>query len=307
MWMPDEPPTLLRLLTPHLDGTSVIPAGALLSLALYLLGVRSLRRRGMRWAWYRTASFATGVGTLVLVTATGVMGYGMMLFSVHMFQKMTVSVVSAMLLMLGAPIALAIRALPHHGAGALGRRVLLWALRSPTVGFLAHPIVATTIFVGSLYGIYFTPLFDALMHSTAGNIAMLMLFLGTGLLAFGGAFALGPWPHRVSPPMRVAELAVPGPLHAFFAVAVMTASTPLVQTYSAPPASWGIDPMTDQLAAGNLVWGFGEAPSVIAFLVVFVQWIHSDERRAKDVDRHAEADLDAYNAELARLARRPLP
>ena len=91
------------------------------------------------------------------------------------------------------------------------------------------------------------------MRSSAGNVAMLVLFLGTGLLAFGGAFAIGPWPHRPSPPARMVELMAPGPLHAFFAVAVMMASRPLVQTFASPPADWNVNVMTDQLAAGNII------------------------------------------------------
>lgn len=302
MWMPDLPPTLVRLLTPQLDATSAFPAVALLALVAYLAGVRSLHRRRMPWPWHRTASFVVGIVTVLLVTATQVMGYAMTLFSVHMLQKMVLTVLSAMLLMLGAPVSLAIRTLPRNRAGGLARRLLLGTLRSRTARTLAHPAVTTAIFIGSLYGIYFTPLFDLLMRSSAGNVAMLVLFLGTGLLAFGGAFAIGPWPHRPSPPARMVELMAPGPLHAFFAVAVMMASRPLVQTFAHPPAGWNVDVMTDQLAAGNIIWGFGELPTILAFAVVYVQWVRDDQRRTPAADRRADADLAAYNAHLARLA-----
>lgn len=302
MRMPTEPPTLLRLFTPQFDITSVVPALAVAALIAYLLGVRALRRRGSRWPWYRTASFSAGILTVLLVTATQVMGYGMMLFSIHMLQKMALTVLAAMLLMLGAPVSLAIRTLPRRGWGAVCRRLLLGVLRSRTARVLAHPVVSTVIFVGSLYGIYFTPIFDFLMGSWWGNVAMLLFFLGTGLLAFGGAFALGPWPHRSSPPLRIVELVLPGPLHAFFAVVLMMASTPVVRAFADPPPGWGTDVMTDQLAAGNIIWGFGEVPSIIAFAVVYFQWTRSEERRTKVSDRRVDADLDAYNAHLRRLA-----
>ena len=302
MQMPTEPPTLLRLFTPQFDVTSVLPGLAGVALIAYLLGVRAVRRRGMRWPWHRTANFVAGIVTVWLVTATQVMGYGMMLFSVHMLQKMVLTVLSAMLLMLGAPVSLAIRALPRHGAGALARRMLLVALRSRTARFLAHPVVTTVVFIGSLYGIYFTPLFDLLMSSWAGSVGMLAFFLGTGLLAFGGAFALGPWPHRGSAPVRIIELLLPGPLHAFFAVALLLAGAPVVRAFAEPPLDWGVDVMTDQLAAGNIIWGFGEIPSLIAFAVVYFQWIRSEERQTRVSDRHVEADLEAYNAHLRRLS-----
>lgn len=303
MRMPTEPPTLMRLLTPQFDATSVVPGLAVVALIAYLLGVRALRRRGSRWPWHRTVNFVAGIVTVLLVTATQVMGYGMVLFSIHMLQKMVLTVVSAMLLMLGAPVSLAIRALPRHGWGALSRRLLLRALRCKVARVLAHPVVTTVIFVGSLYGIYFTPTFDFLMRSWWGNVAMLLFFLGTGLLAFGGAFALGPWPHRASAPIRIAELGLPGPLHAFFAVALMMASAPVVRTFANPPAGWGIDVMTDQLAAGNIVWGFGEVPSVIAFVIVYLQWSRSEETLTKVSDRRVDVELEAYNARLRRMAQ----
>ena len=301
--MPTEPPTLLRLFTPQFDATSLVPGLAVAALIAYLLGVRALRRRGIRWPWHRTATFVAGIVTVLLVTATQVMGYAMMLFSIHMLQKMVLTMLSAMLLMLGAPVSLAIRALPRHGWGAVSRRLLLRALRSRTARVLAHPVVTTVIFVGSLYGIYFTPTFDFLMSSWWGNVAMLLFFLGTGLLAFGGAFALGPWPHRASPPIRIAELVLPGPLHAFFAVALMMASTPVVRAFAQPPPGWGIDVMTDQLAAGNIIWGFGEVPSIIAFAIVYLQWTRSEETLTKLSDRRVDADLELYNAHLRRLAQ----
>lgn len=302
MRLPEEPPTFLRLFTPQFDVTLVLPGLALLALVVYLLGVRSLRRRGLPWPWYRTANYVLGTVTVLLVTATQVMGYGMMLFSVHMLQKMVLTILSPMLLMLGAPLSLAIRALPRHGLGALCRRLLLRTLRSSVARFIAHPVVTTVVFVGSLYGLYFTPFFDLLMRTWAGSLLMLVFFMGTGLLAFGGAFALGPWPHRASPPTRIVELVLPGPLHAFFAVALMMASTPVVNTFTNPPPEWGIDVLTDQLAAGNIIWGFGEVPSIIAFTIVYWQWVRSEGRRTPAADRRAEADLEAYNAYLARLA-----
>ncbi|MGX5653958.1 cytochrome c oxidase assembly protein [Geodermatophilus nigrescens] len=302
--MPEQPPTLLRLLTPQLDATSVFPAVALLGLVAYLAGVRALHARRRRWPWYRTASFTAGIGTVLLVTGTQVMGYGMTLFSVHMLQKLVLSVLSAMLIMLGAPVILAVRTLPRRGIGAGCRRLLLGLLRSRATRVLAHPAVTTAVFIGSLYGIYFTPLFDVLMRSATGNVAMLTLFLGTGLLAFGGAFAIGPWPHRASPPVRLIELMAPGPLHAFFAVAVMMANRPLVQTFTHPPQSWGVDVMTDQLAAGNIVWGFGEVPTIAAAVVIFAQWVGANRRQTDATDARADAERDAYNARLEQLATR---
>jgi putative copper resistance protein D len=135
---------------------------------------------------------------------------------------------------------------------------------------------------------------------------MLTFFFVSGLLAFGAAFAVDPWPSRATAPVRLLDIALPGPAEAFFAVVLMMASRPVVQTFANPPDSWGVDVMSDQLAAGNLVWGFGELPTFIAVTIVFFQWIRSEERRAPMLDRRADDELIAYNAQLARMAaRRP--
>ncbi|CAM5636857.1 Putative membrane protein/putative copper resistance protein D OS=Streptomyces albaduncus OX=68172 GN=FHS32_002151 PE=4 SV=1 [Streptomyces griseoloalbus] len=63
-------------------------------------------------------AFVTGVLTIGLVMCTKLNDYGMVMFSVHMVQHMVISMVSPVLLLLGAPITLALRALPTAGRAA---------------------------------------------------------------------------------------------------------------------------------------------------------------------------------------------
>jgi cytochrome c oxidase assembly factor CtaG len=66
---------------------------------------------------------------------------------------------------------------------------------------------------------------------------------------------------------------------------------------------------------GAIAWAAGELPLVIVMLALLVQWARSDDRTARRLDRAAEldgsgglgADLVAYNAMLAELARRDPP
>lgn len=307
MWMPEDPPTLMRLLTPQLDGTSVLVVGQVIALCAYMAGIRQLRRRGVVWPWHRTAAFCAGILALWLVTGTQVMGYSMMLFSIHMFQHMVLTILSPMLIMLGAPLRLAMRTLPRQGRRVLPRRILLRGLRSPTMKVVCHPVTTTVLFLISLYGVYLTPILDDLMASLAGNLVMITFFFVSGLLAFGGAFALDPWPRSTSAPIRLLDIALPGPAEAFFAVVLMMASRPLIRTFTNPPQDWGIDVMTDQLAAGNIVWGFGEFPTFIAVAIVFFQWVKSEERGTIRSDRIADDELALYNAHLARMAATSRP
>ncbi len=282
-------------------------AGCVLVLALYVAGVARLRRRGDAWPLRRVALFTLGVGTVLLATCTGLGRYGMWLFSVHMVQHMVLSMLSPILLLLGAPVTLALRALAPAGAGRRGpREMLLAVLHSRVARVLSAPVVALPLFVASLYGLYFTPIFDALMRSETGHVVMLVHFLLVGLLFFWPVIGVDPAPHRPSHLMRLLELFVGMPFHAFFGVAVMMASTPLLSTFRNPPAGWGVSALGDQTAAGGIAWAFSEIPTLLVLLAVFAEWIRTEERasrrRDRAADRDGDAELAAYNAYLSSLA-----
>jgi cytochrome c oxidase assembly factor CtaG len=307
MWVPDQPPTWERMFLVHLDGWSVLAVLSVVALLVYLAAVVRLRRSGVAWPWWRTLSWVGGAASLFAVTGTWLNGYSMVLFSLHMVQHMVLAMITPILLLLGAPVTLALRTLPR-GKGAAGapRALLLELLHSRVARFLAAPGFTVPLFIASLYGIYFTPVFDLLMSNPAGHQFMLAHFVVTGLLFFGPVMAQDPWPNTHSHPTRILELLVPVPFHAFFGVAVMIASTLLVDTFATPPAGWGIDPIGDQTVAGGIAWSFGELPTVLVLLVVLVTWMGSDERRARALDRAADrsgdAELVAYNARLKALA-----
>lgn len=307
MWMPTDPPTWARLFTPRLDGWSWIAVLSVLVLVAYLVGLARLRRAGVRWAWWRTAAFVAGSVSLFAVTGTELHGYSMVLFSVHMAQHMVLSMVSPLLLLLGSPITMALRALPRgHGAAGVPRALLLEVLHSRVARFLSHPGFTIPLFIASLYGVYFTPVFDDLMANPLGHQVMLAHFLVTGLLFFGPILGADPWPRTTGHAGRMLELLLPMPFHAFFGVAIMMAGSLVVRTFSNPPASWGVDPLADQTTAGAIAWSFGEIPTVLVLAVVFFQWAGSEARRNKTrdrtIDRVGNAELDAYNARLRALA-----
>ena len=309
MWVPAEPPTWGRMFLPHLGPESVLAVLSVMALLVYLVAVLRLRRSGVSWPWWRTTAWVAGAVSLFAVTGTWLNGYSMVLFSVHMTQHMVLSLVTPLLLLLGAPVTLALRTLPR-GKGPAGapRALLLDALHSRFARFVTQPLFTVPLFIASLYGVYFTPLFDDLMGNPIGHQVMLAHFVVTGLLFFGPIVGQDPWPRTLSYPGRMLELFLPVPFHAFFGVAIMLAGSLVVTTFAEPPAGWGIDPLTDQGVAGGIVWAFGELPTVLVLAVVFFSWASSDTRRAKALDRAADrtgdAELEAYNARLKALAER---
>ncbi|MFE5023332.1 cytochrome c oxidase assembly protein [Streptomyces sp. NPDC056656] len=283
--------------------------GCLVALGLYGWGVVRLARRGDSWQVGRTLSFVIGVLTVMLVMCTKLNDYGMVMFSVHMVQHMVISMLSPILLLMGAPITLALRAMPVARRGSKGpRELLLMLLHSRYMRIVTHPAFTIPLFIASLYALYFTPIFDTLMGSKVGHIGMMVHFLAVGLVFFWPIMGVDPGPHRPGYVMRMLELFAGMPFHAFFGIALMMASGPMIGTYEHPPASLGIDALADQTAAGGIAWAFSEVPSVLVLLALLFQWKKSEDRQARRKDRAADRDGDqelvAYNAYLASLNTR---
>ncbi|WP_405896646.1 cytochrome c oxidase assembly protein [Streptomyces sp. NBC_00727] len=304
----DLPPfTLGRGL--HFSADPFFLVGCVLAVLLYGYGVLRLRRRGDAWPAGRTVLFVVGVLTIALVMCTRLNDYGMVMFSVHMVQHMVISMLSPILLLLGAPVTLALRALPVAPRGTKGpRELLLMLLHSRYMKIVTHPAFTIPLFIASLYGLYFTPLFDYLMGSTTGHLVMMVHFLAVGLFFFWPIMGVDPGPHRPGYVMRMLELFAGMPFHAFFGIALMMASTPMIEVYKDPPVSLGIEALSDQSAAGGIAWAFSEIPSVLVLVALVFQWYRSEQRTAKRTDRAADRDgdqeLQAYNAYLASLQAR---
>lgn len=311
-------PTALRLLV------GLVPNGfafAFLALAGagYAAGVLALRRRGHRWPPGRTVSWYAGLAVFAWATVGGLGLYSHVLFSAHMVAHMLLSMVAPIGLVLGGPVTLALRAFPGpHGTGQDSpRRMLSAALHSGPTRLLTHPLVALALFVGSLYGLYFSGAFPALMGNHLGHAAMQFHFLAVGFVFFAIVIGADPLPRRVPAIARVGLLFAAMPFHAFFAIAIMSSKTVLAGDYfAALDRPYWTDLLDDQRLGGGIAWAMGELPIVIVLGAVFVLWARSDAREARRFDRVADrvgqrvvggsepaADdaLGQYNAYLARL------
>ncbi|SON61523.1 hypothetical protein MSIMFI_03037 [Mycobacterium simulans] len=306
------PPTVTRLLFDWRFDL-IFGTAAIVLAALYVTGVARLRRRGDVWPHGRTLAWLLGCACLLFVTSSGVGRYMPAMFSVHMAAHMGLSMLVPILLVLGAPVTLALRALPAARADPPGNREwLLAALHSRLSRVLTNPLVATVLFVAGFYGLYFGGIFDAAAGSHAGHMAMNAHFLLSGYLFYWVVIGVDPMPRPIPPLAKVAVVFLSLPLHAFFGVVLMGTRTILgADYYQSLALSWHSDLLNDQRLGGGIAWAAGEVPLVIVMLALLVQWARSDERTARRLDRAAERDDDAelvaYNAMLAELARRDMP
>jgi cytochrome c oxidase assembly factor CtaG len=300
------PPTVLGLLGPgRLNLLWLVVAVALA--AAYVAGRRRLVRRGDAWPRGRLVAWLGGCALLAWTTSSGLGSQAAGMFSAHMGVHMLLSMTVVVLLALGGPITLALRALP---AAVDGPRAWIVALTdAPLARLLTHPLVSLAVFVGSLYGLYFSPLYAAALPYHWAHQLMWLHFLVVGYLFFWPIVGVDRSPRPLPHVARLALLLASMPFHAFFGVALLGADTVIgEQFYRQLALPWVPDLLADQSLAGGIAWAAGEGPLLLVLIALLIQWSRADQRDAARSDRRSDRDGDAelaeWNAMLADLARR---
>jgi putative copper resistance protein D len=285
-------------------------AVAIFGLASYLLGVAKVRARGDKWAWFRTTNWIIGLLVLTYITSGPPSVYGRVLFSAHMVDHMALTMVAPIFLVLGAPVTLALRALPARKDGSRGlREWLLLFVHSKFSQVVTHPLFAAANFAGSIVLFYYSDAFSLAMREHVGHELMNLHFALTGYIFVLSMIGTDPLPRRAPYPLRLLLLLATMGFHAFFGVAIMGGTNLLAADYFGNLGrSWGGSALLDQQMGGAVAWGIGEVPTLLVAIGVAIMWSRSDERETRRTDRAADrnndADLTAYNDMFAKLAER---
>ena len=304
------PPT--REFSPGALFTVVQPDWIALALAvtmagLYVTGVLRLGRRGDAWPWVRTLCFLAGCLAFAWVMNGGAAAWGRFRFDAHMIQHMAMMMIVPPLWVLGAPVTLLSRAVSPRTDGSRGiREWVLAALHSGYSRALSTPPVAGFIFVGSLILFYFSPLFELAMRHHLGHVLMTVHFLASGYLFAWVLIGIDPAPKPINPILKLITLLVTLAFHAFFGVAMVSATWLVAQDWYTQLGMYTADQLElIQIRGGTIMWAISEVPTVGYAIIVAVLWMKSEDRRARQFDRKAErdggAELAAYNAYLAGL------
>ncbi len=309
-----KPPTFTRVLLAY-DADGLILGLLIFAVALYIKGVVILSKRGDKWPVGRTIAFALGISAIDFATSGGLGVYSRFAFSNHMLAHMVLGMIAPIGIVLGAPITLALRTLPvgrnEQERGIRGSFIAL--LHSKVSRFYTHPVVALAIFDGSLFALYFTPLFGNLMQGHSGHFFMTIHFLLAGILFFQVLIGVDPLPRKIPHLVKIIIIFAAMSIHAFFSISVMSASTLLDNGYFALlERPWATDLLADQKLGGSIGWAMGEIPILLALLAVFLQWVKHDKNEASRIDRAADRaaamgeddELAQYNQYLAQLNRR---
>lgn len=283
-------------------------ATGVVAIGLYVYGVVRLRRRGDAWPVSRTINWVLGWLFFIWVTNGVLSIYGRVAFSWHMILHMTELMIIPIFLVLGAPVTLALRAIPARTDGTIGwREIVLRVVHSKLFLTVGNPIFAGAFFFFSLIVFYWTGLFEIALRTHTGHLLMTAHFMLVGYLFAWVLIGVDPGPKRWRPALRLIVLLATIGFHAFFGVSIISGTSVLAPGFFDTIAlPWVPDPLADQRTGGAVAWAIGELPALVLALVVAAQWYKSDSRDADRSDRRADrdgdAELTAYNERLAKMA-----
>ena len=241
--------------------------GAVVVLALYAVGVRSVAASDPAERAVlprRAASFAVGVALIVLALVSPLDALTDDLLSLHMLQHVVLATLAPPLVILGLPPGL-VRWLLRRGA--VDRAVRLLTL----------PFVAAALFIVNMWAWHAPPLYEAALLHESVHIGQHLAFIATGLLFW--------WP-IIEPVAERAAMGTGGRLLYVFvtgfpmgilALLLVSAQSPAYGFYADRGVLWGISPLADQQIAGVIMGAIGEGASFVAFTVLFLRFMASEE------------------------------
>jgi putative membrane protein len=249
------------------------------AIALTRIGPRTLPAGAAVASRFQVTCFGVGAFA-ILIAAEWPMhdlaeGY---LYSVHMVQHLTLTMVAAPLLLLGTP-------------GWLARWLLSprWLFRS--VRWMSRFIPALIVFNVTIVLVHWPAIVDLTLRSGwAHFIAHAVLLLSAFIVWMPIVSPLPEIPRLVAP-LRMTFLFLQSVVPTIPASFLTFGSRPLYRRYESLPKLWGISALDDQLIAG-LIMKIGVGLLLWALIaVIFFRWAAAEERRnrpgpgLRDLDR----------------------
>src|SRR6266478_4945443 len=241
-----------------------IVAALLVTGILYFRGWRVLHRTTPnRFPTSRLFAFLTGLLSLWVAVASPLEALSGLLLSAHMVQHLLLLVVGPPLILLGAPLLPLLRGLPRgfarHGLGPF----LSWPALLNLGRSLTHPAVCWLAMAATLSAWHVPAAFDLALRLPAWHRVEHACFFAAGLLFWWPVAR--PFPSRPHwPPLSIPIYLLAADILNTALSAILTFSDRVVyQPYRDAPRLFGTTALSDQAAAGLIMW----VPGSLVFLV----------------------------------------
>lgn len=228
--------------------------------ALYATGRRH-QPVSKSWSRWRTVSWYGGLAVAGIALIGPVAGAARESFTAHMLGHLLLGMLAPILLVLGAPITLLLRALPVRRA-----RQAVTVLSSPPLRFLSHPITAVVLNVAGLVLLYRTDLYGQMHEHETLYLLVHAHILAAGYLFTAAMIGIDPIAHRPSYRFRMVVLMLALGAHAVLAKSL----------YALPPAGVPLD----QTETGSRMMYYGGDIVDLLLVVIFCwQWYRATAPR----------------------------
>ncbi len=252
-----------------------LPPGVTLALfaaaVIYLRGWRKIRRSRLHlFPGWRAGCFLGGLFSVWLALASPLDTLNGRLLTAHMAQHLILMSVAPPLLLLGAPAAPLLRGLPRglvrDGLGPLFRAPILRRLFHLLTGRLFAWLALNIAYLGW----HVPQAYELALRSPLWHAWEHICFLGLGLLFWFPV--VQPWPSvsRGSRWMLLPYLAGADLVNTTVAASLTFASSVIYPSYAAAERLYGTSALSDQAAAGALMWVLGSILYLVPLAIIAI-------------------------------------
>lgn len=249
----------------HLDPIALVVVG--LAAVLYLAGARVAGRDGAgRWSTGRTVSFFAGLVICVLATNASIAVYDMALFTAHMIGHLMLVMLAPVLLCVGRPMELLLRATGEPWRGRLARLI-----RGRVVSLLFSPPVALASYATVIVASHLTGAMDEIMRRPWAGQLEHLVYVMVGFQFFTLLVGDDSIRWQLTTPARWMLLAISMAVDTFTGVVLMMTARPIAMV--AVPGLQ-VNQLSDTHSGGAIMWVGGDglmASVMIALTIAFLR------------------------------------
>ncbi|WJH37555.1 cytochrome c oxidase assembly protein [Paenibacillus sp. CC-CFT747] len=230
---------------------------------MYLAAAGKSNGRFRKWPVYRSLCWCGGVGSVALGTGGFAAGPIHLGFVAHMTEHMLLGMIAPLLIVMAAPVTLAIRLLPTQWA----RRVTHF-MNLPLIRILVHPVTAAFLNSGGIWLLYTTSLYEVMHGSSMVYFLVHLHFFLSGYLAASSILYVDPVSHRFSFSFRAVVLLLSSAAHSILSKIV----------YFSPPRRV---PVEEAQAGAQLMYYGGDVIEVALITIFCFQWYRAVQVRRR--------------------------
>jgi putative membrane protein len=287
-----------------------VPPAATFALAItalvYLRGWLLLRRAGVPFVpLWRAASFLLGLLSLWVALASPLDTFSGFVLTAHMLQHMMLMMIAPPLILMGAPLIPLVRGLPVFAAREFAGPFLNWRVATRVGNGLIHPAVALVIMGLAMFAWHTPRLYELALSSGSWHEFEHACFFLASLIFWWPV--IHPWPSRAEGPrwLLVPYLLIGDLQNTVLSAILVFSDRVLYPSYATTPRLFGLSALSDQAAAGAIMWVVGSTVFLIPATVIAVQCLSSRSSAPTAVAGPESQSFDAVFAARRRLSFAP--